>query len=81
MAKTKLVVYNEHTLGFITPEQPNLVQHLRASILKGATFSTSKESDIISKKDNVRLASESDFNEYRCVFGGFSDTQNYEYAK
>lgn len=77
--KTKLVVFNEHTLGFITSETPEYVQPLHASILKGAPFETYPSSKWISKNDKVRLASEKDFNDFRCSFEGYKE-EEYEFA-
>lgn len=80
MERIKLVVLNEHTLGYIAPELPNYVFPLRASILKGATFETNASSKLISSSDNVRLASEQDFEDFRVYFGGFGNDKEYEFA-
>ena len=81
MDKIKLVVFNEHTIGYIMPERPDYVQVLHASILRGATFELLPTSKYISKTDKVRLASEKDFNDYRISFEGYKDNISYEYAK
>jgi len=80
MAKIKLVVFNEHTLGYISPELPQYVQPLRASILKGAPFETHETSKYISKADNIRLASAKDFDDFRCSFVGYSK-EEYEFQE
>ena len=79
--KIKLVVFNEHTLGYIIPEIPNQVQILHASVLKGAVWSLSKSSDYIGKNDKVRLASEQDFKDFRCCFSGYQNKDEYEFAE
>ncbi len=75
--KTKLVVLNENTLGYILPELPNYVQHLHASVLRGATGNTNS---LVGSLDKVRLASEKDFNEYNVHFGSFGNKAEYEFA-
>lgn len=82
MERTKLVVFKEHTLGYILPERPDYVQILEASILRGATFRMFADSDVINKPSDVRLATEKDFDEFRCVFSEVYRNENeYEYAK
>lgn len=83
MDKTKLVVFNEHTLGFIDPEYPTYVHPLQASVIKGSPVSgdplSAMERIAISPDDKVRLASAADFNEYRVSFTGFDNKDEYEY--
>jgi len=82
MAKIKLVVLNEHTLGYIQPEMPKYVYYLRDSILKGAPNNYNRQTNtLLSPKDKVRLASEKDFEDFRCVFGSFGNKEEYEYAE
>lgn len=80
-ARTKLIVYNEHTLGFIDPDYPHLMQPLRASVFKGAPWETFPSSKYISKMDKIRLASEKDFEDYMCVFGSFGNKNEYLFAE
>lgn len=84
--KIKLVVLNEHTLGFIFPqsyyEKPLGLTHvniLHASVLKGAIQTLNPV--LLGSTDNVRLASEKDFDSFRVYFGSFANEQEYEYAK
>ena len=80
MERIKLVVLNEHTLGYIMPELPNWVQVLHSSILKGAPFEMWPSSKYICSPDKVRLASEKDFNSFRVSFEGYDKlTEIYEY--
>jgi hypothetical protein len=78
MERIKLVVFNEHTLGYILPEQPNRVCILHTSILKGSYLSNS--STIYASDGKVRLATEQDFNSFRVSFEGYNKlTEIYEY--
>lgn len=81
MKKTKLVVVNENTLGYILPETPETLGVLHASILKGALFCVHPEPKHISSLDKVRLATEKDFDDYRMSFKGFDNPELYEYQK
>ncbi|MDH5828869.1 hypothetical protein [Sphingobacterium faecium] len=74
-----LIVYNEHTLGFVFPYLPNNCQILHASILRGATKTDG--SVYINPSDKVRLASEMDFENFRCHFGSFGNEKEYIYQK
>ena len=79
MNKIKLIVINNHTLGYIDPLTPMNYSTLHSSILKGAIFNLHPSSKHINKTDNIRLASESDFNDFRVSFDGFKNSQEYEY--
>ena len=79
MERIKLVVFNEHTLGYILPEQPERVCILHTSILKGSYLSNS--STIYVSDGTVRLASEKDFNDFRVMMNGFNNLPEiYEFA-
>ena len=78
--KVRLVVLNEHTLGYIDPRLPNIVAHLHASVLRGAPSTNPLESSVIGASDHVRLASEADFDAYRVQMRGYLDDDAYVYA-
>ena len=79
--KTKLVVLNEHTLGYIIPSLPKYVQVLHSSILKGSPYGNWPGSILIGSGDKIRLASSVDFNEYRVSETGFMNPKEYDYCK
>lgn len=76
--RIKLVVVNEHILGYIEPNKDGVLYILHASILKGAGFS-SNNIVMLSKMDKVRLASERDFENFRICFIGYNNPEIYEY--
>ena len=80
MSRIKLVVYNEHTLGYIQPETPNIVCILHTSILRGSALSGSSVIYTDTAK-SLRLATEKDFNDYRVCFDGYKNNNDYEYQK
>jgi hypothetical protein len=80
MRKIKLVVFNNHTLGYILPELPNRLQVLQASVLRGATFKVHDESIAIGLNDSYRLATAKDFADFNFHFGGFQNNPDYEHA-
>lgn len=76
--KIKLVVVDEHTLGYIYPND-NKVAILHTSILKGSPYSD-RSTIYISNHKNIRLASEKDFDDFRCMFDGYKqNSEDYEY--
>lgn len=83
MERIKLVVYNNHTLGYILPELPNYVSVLHSSILKGAPCNDFQPSSkFINSVDEIRLANEKDFNDFRVSFQGYDKlTEIYEYQQ
>lgn len=78
--RIKLIVYNNYTLGYILPELPNRVQHLRTLFSRGGTWSMSEASKFVSPRDSIRLASEKDFDEFGVSFDGYREDNHYEYA-
>lgn len=78
--KTKLVVFNEHTLGYITPSMPKYICILHSSVLKGSPFGSKSDCIYINTTDKVRLANEQDFDDFRCSFVGYNENE-YEYDK
>ncbi|MEI6752363.1 MAG: hypothetical protein WCK78_04275 [Paludibacter sp.] len=78
--RTKLVVVNENTLGYILPETPETLGVLHSSILRGAVFEVHPEPKHIISLDKVRLATEKDFENYRVSFKGFDNQELYEYG-
>lgn len=74
-SRTILVVFKEHTLGYIIPTLPNTCQILHASALRGAV-KTDGSILIINAKD-VRLASAKDFEDYRVSFKGYDNEKEY----
>ena len=79
MDKIKLVVYNEYALGYIMPEQPDKVCTLVDRVTLGAPFRTMFEPYFIRKNDTVRLADRQDFEDFRVVFDGYDNTEEYEF--
>ena len=80
--KIKLVVLDDHTLGYILPQLPNDVQILHTSPLKGSpTTSNLTSSFPIGTHSNVRLASENDFNDFGVYFEGYKNDNSSHYAK
>ena len=82
--RIKLVVIDEHTLGYLIPNS-NYAGVLHASVLRGSPVSGSPLSamnpiPVAFKK--VRLASEKDFNDFRVSFEGYKKNKNeYEFAE
>ena len=76
--RIKLVIVDAHTLGYILPEIPDQVQILHTSILKGSRYSD--RSTIYVSNHTIRLASEFDFDDFRCSFEGFNNPLQYEYS-
>ncbi len=76
--RIKLVVIDEHTLGYINPERPDYAGVLHTSILRGSPFSY-WASCIYIKNSKVRLASLKDFDDYRVSMVGYKK-EEYEFA-
>lgn len=79
--KIKLVVYNEYALGYIHPETPDTINTLSDSVIKGVPRTELCEPYYIRKNDNVRLANEKDFDDFRVDFKGYSNKNIYEYSE
>jgi hypothetical protein len=79
--KIKLVVIEEHTLGYINPNS-RMANVLHASILRGSPILGSPLSamePILIENKAVRLASTKDFDDYRVSMSGFENVEEYEY--
>lgn len=79
MDKIKLVVYNEYTLGYIMPDQPDKVCTLVDRVTLGAPFRVMNEPYFIGARDTVRLAGKNDFETFRVSFEGYDNPQMYEF--
>lgn len=79
--KTKLVVIDEHTLGYIEPGS-DYAGVLHASVLRGSHLQTPvliKSNGV--KYHKVRLASKKDFDDFRVSFDGYNNEDVYEFDK
>lgn len=79
MSKTRFVVVEDHTLGYIDPRMPDVIQKLAQSVLRGATFGA--EYDNIHKPwPPHRPATRSDFDIFRVSPEGYErDTERYDF--
>jgi hypothetical protein len=81
--RTKLVVADEHTLGYIMPNS-NVVGVLQASVLRGATSScplSSLNPMLTYMFKTIRLATKKDFDDFRVCFNGYNNEKEYEFSK
>jgi hypothetical protein len=80
--KIRIIVLNEHTLGYIHPGDISEVQFLHSSILRGSPFGIHQTSAPIRSGDTIRLATSDDFNEYRVSEVGYRVWKGeYEYIR
>ena len=82
MERIKLVVADEHTLGYIIPNSNN-VSILQASVLRGASSACPLSSMTPKPKslfETIRLATAKDFDDYRVSMAGFDNKKEYEFA-
>ncbi len=75
--RIRLVVIDEHTLGYIDPSEPNYAGILHTSVLKGSMLN--KYNSVILLNKTIRTATKKDFDEYRVSFKGYSDKKKYIY--
>lgn len=74
----RIVVADEHTLGYIDDRLPTVLQTLHSSILRGATFGNNAQVSMYSK---VRTATSEDFETYRVSEDGYDKDENYIYFR
>lgn len=67
IATIRYVVLNEHTLGYIHSQQPNLMGVLHGSVIRGGHNWLNGPVTIIPSVDQVRAATLEDFEAYRVV--------------
>ena len=75
--RIKLVVIDEHTLGYIMIGQKDAFV-LHTSILKGSYLNPFNP--VVLNGRDVRLATEEDFKDYRVLFEGYNE-EEYEWQK
>lgn len=74
-----LVVYKEHTLGYIDLSYLNTLNILQADIWKGAGWTLGYNPIMIVPSEEVRLASPRDFEEFNVCFDGYQKDNVYRY--
>jgi hypothetical protein len=77
--RTKLIVVEENTLGYILPQLPNTLCILHASILKGSRYVSYSNIESFILPKEYRLATAADFEEFNQCFNGFMNPDQYEY--
>lgn len=74
----RIVVAEEHTLGYIDDRLPTVLQTLHSSILRGATFGNNAPVSMYSK---VRTATSADFETYRVSEEGYYKDEEFIYFR
>ena len=74
-----LVVFKEHTLGYINLERPGTLAVLRACVWKGADWSSSPTVPLPPAEYKVRIATPKDFDDYNVAFVGYNNDPVYKY--
>lgn len=78
MAKVKLIVIEEHTLGYTADDIFAWI--FRASIIKGSTFN--QWDSILLKNKTFRLATKKDFDDYNISFADAYENEDlFTYKK
>ena len=75
--KIRFVVQDENLLGYIFPEQPDTVQILATSVIKGSIY-TWMDGGAVSHPDRQRPATIRDFVAFRVSHEGYCQNQQYE---
>lgn len=74
----QFVVVNEHTLGVINPQRPNVIEKLAHSIIRGATYGS--EHDTIHQPwPQMRPAKIADFDTFRVCKTGYQSDSRYNF--
>lgn len=76
-----LVLYNDHTLGYVDICKPHELGVLHASIIKGARWSNlDAPLPLYPGEPNIRLATKHDFMDFNVSFDGYETDSVYKYV-
>jgi hypothetical protein len=76
-----LVVYHEHTLGYVDSSRKNVVSIIKASPLRGASGDHHKVEEFYISESEIRRASKYDFMSYNVDESQYSEKYGFEPLK
>lgn len=76
-----LVVYHEHTLGYIDSDRKNTVSIIKASPIRGAVGDHHKVEEFYTDNSEIRAATEKDFTLFNVDKTQFSEVYGFEPLK
>jgi hypothetical protein len=75
---TRFIVVGEHTLGCVNDRQPQTVQILASSVIRGAVFTWQDGTiPLPSDPQQYRPATRADFDTFRVSYGGYDNPAHY----